>query len=303
MQSFYSKPLPVPTINSSGITCILNNRRIFFYTCPRDDRLNHDYYSTLLSCLSPTQIVYLFESMLRSKRILVFSQYPSKLTKSCLALSLLIYPFIWPYSFVSLMPSSWLRDLLDSPCPYIYGCLYETLEQIPSTIDCDTICVDLDLGSIQPCSDTTYLLPSNLRQTLESSLEYLVRFRLIKSNSTVINIAVSEACLHVFTDLFHRLPDFFKRETTVIKKDKNSSTCSDHLNHHDSGIDLRSLVSDDVPQTTTTNQENRLGYEFRSEEFLNIQPNSAYVLFLKEFIRGMRNLVFIKLKERDFVVF
>ena len=301
MQSFYSKPLPIPTLDSSGITCILNDRRIFFYTCPRDDRLNHDYYSTLLSCLAPSQIVYLFESMLRSKRILVFSQYPSILTKSCLALSLLIYPFIWPYSFVSLMPSSWLRDLLDSPCPYIYGCLYETMDQIPSTVDSDTICVDLDLSTITACGDTTHLLPFNLRQTLESSLEYLKRFRLIKSNSTFINIAVSEACLYVFTDLFHRLPEFFKVEKEVTKTDKQFSACSNDFKDYDSGIDLQSLLSDELPQTTKNKHQHT--YEFCSEGFLRVQPTPAYALFLKKFIHGRTNLLINEIIKDVFFVF
>ncbi len=290
MQSFYSKPIPISTLNSSGITCILQNRRLFFYVCPRDARLNHDYYSTLLSCLSPSQIIHLFESMLRSKRLLIFSSYPSKLTKCCLALSLLIYPFIWPYSFVSLMPTSWLHDLLDSPCPYIYGCLYETIHQIPLILDNDTIRIDLDSSTIEGSNDTSYLLPLNLRQTLEGSLEYLKKFRLNKLNSTLINLGVSEACLHVFTELFYRLPEFFKRETLPNQINIQYSICSDYFNRRDSGIDLQSVVSIDVPQMIANHErkreENSLGYEFREKEFLRVQPSSSYVLFLKEFIAG-----------------
>jgi len=307
MQSFYSKPLPVPTVNSSGVTCVLNGRRIFFYVCPRDDRLNHDYYSTLLSSLSPSQIIHLFEAMLRSKRILLYSYYPSKLTKCCLALSLLIYPFIWPYSFVSLMPSSWLTDLLDSPCPYIYGCLYETMQHIPLTFDPDILRVDLDLSTIDGHIDTTHLLPSNLRQTLEFSLDYLIRFRLIKLNLTLINIAVSEACLYVFTELFYRLPDFFKREKISTKNDGHYSLCLDYFKRHDSGIDLQSLVSVDLQQIKTNNEhkreENRLDYQFNSEEFLRVQSIPAYKTFLEEFIRGIINLFLISIKEINFDLF
>jgi len=293
MQSFYSKRLPIPTVNSSGITCILNDRRLFFYLCPRDNRLNHDYYFTLLSSLSPSQIIHLMESMLRSKRILFFSYYPSKLTKCCLALSLLIYPFVWPYSFVSLMPSVWLRDLLDSPCPYIYGCLYETIRQIPLTIDNEIIRVDLDLSTIEGSNDTSRLFPLNLRQTLESSLEYLKRFRLTKLNSNLINIAVSEACLYVFTELFYRLPDFFKREKISTKINEYFPV----VKMPDSGIDLQSFVSIDL-QKTIINKEHkreeiRLGYEFRLEEFLSVQPMPSYVVFLKEFIDGIIHFLLI----------
>ncbi|CAF0751177.1 unnamed protein product [Adineta steineri] len=294
MQSFYSKPLPIPTVNSSGVTCILNDRRIFFYVCPRDDRLNHDYYSTLLSCLSPYQIIYLFEAMLRSKRILLFSHSPSKLTKCCLALSLLIYPFIWPYSFVSLMPSSWISDLLDSPCPFIYGCLYETKDQIPKTLDNDLLLVDLELSEIDGNIDATHFLPFNLRQTLEFSLDYLIRFRLMKSNSTLINIAVSEAFLYVFIELLHRLPDFFKRDNPLPKNDSHFSICTNYFQRHDSGIELEPIDLQQITQNEHKQQEeNRLGYEFNSEEFLRLQPMSSYVLFLKEFIHGMLFLKFL----------
>jgi hypothetical protein len=293
MQSFYSKPLPIPTVNSSGIACILNHRRLFFYICPRDNRLNHDYYSTLLSCLSPSQIVFLFESMLRSKRILIFSYYPSKLTKCCLALSLLIYPFIWPYSFVSLMPSSWLHDLLDSPCPYIYGCLYETIEKIPLINDNDIIRVDIDLNTIEGSNDISSLLPLNLRQTLEGSLEYLKKFRLNKLDSTLINIAVSEACLSVFIELFHRLPDFFKRHKISTKNKENFSACLKYFKPEDDELDLQSVLSTDLQQiaenTEDKHEENQVEYEFHSEEFLRAQPTRFYTLFLTQFIQGINN--------------
>ncbi|CAM2711936.1 unnamed protein product [Rotaria socialis] len=300
IQSFYSKPLPIPTIDSSGVACILNDRRVFFYVCPTDDRLNHDYFSTLLSCLSPSNITHLLESMLRSKRILCFSNSLSKLTKSCLALSLLMYPFMWPYPFVSVMPSSWLHDLLDSPCPYIYGCLYETKQQLPTAIEKDSLYVDLDLNTIDVGIDDGFVLPLDLRQILQSSLEYLTRFRLIKSNLNLINIAVSEACLHVFIELFHRLPKYFKRDQLFAKVSDNEQkfpTDSKSLKREDSGIDLQSVASNDIQQEIKKveykKEENRLGYDFRSDEFLIEQPTSAYVGFLNDFIHGMIFLKFL----------
>jgi len=277
MLSFYSKPIPIPTLDSSGIVCKLNNRRVFFYVCPQDERLNHDYFYTLLSCLSPNYIVHLFESMLRSKKILCFSKSLSKLTKCCLALSLLLYPFMWPYPFVSVMPSSWLHDLLDTPCPYIYGCLSENAPQISLKMEQDSVHVNLDLNTIDIGIDDGFFLPLDLRQTLNASLEYLIRFRLIKSNINFINIFVSEACLHVFTELFHHLPDFFKRNLDQQR----------HIKDNDSGIDLQSIVSNDIEHQTIKSEENRLGYEFRSDEFLILQPTSAYVTFLNDFIHGI----------------
>ncbi|CAF1092203.1 unnamed protein product [Adineta ricciae] len=304
MQAFYSKPLPMPNLNSSGVTCVLNDRRLFFYVCPRDDRLNHDYYSTLLSCLSSYQIIYLFESMLRSKRILLFSHYPSKLTKCTLALSLLIYPFIWPYSFVSLMPSSWLNDLLDSPCPYIYGCLRDTMQQIAKTPDSETLIVDLDLCTLDGNLETTYLLPYNLRQILESSLDYVARFRLLRTNFILTNLAVSEAFLSVFTELLYRLPDFFKRnKSSIMEKDQQSSVGPDHFQRRDSGIDLQSLVSMELSQVIPNNEpkavDNYLGYEFHTDEFLRVQIIPSYVIFLKEFISGMLFMKFLDDYQRN----
>ena len=294
MQSFYSKPLPKPTPNSSGIVCILNDHRVFFYVCPHDDRLNHDYFATLLSCLSPSNFIYLFESMLRSKRILCFSNSLSKLTKCCLALSHLLYPFTWPYPFVSLMPSSWLYDLLDSPCPYLYGCLHENIKDLSSPIDKDSLRVDLDSNTIDTSPDDSFFLPYNLRQTLQESLEYLIRFRLIKLNVALINVAVSEACLHVFTELFHILPSYFKRKQ--IPKKSNEQKYSIYGNHFyfqsndDRENDLQTVVTNNIQQGTMTDNckhENRLGYDFQSDEFLISQPISSYVAFLNDFIHGI----------------
>lgn len=294
MLSFYSKPLPIPTPDSSGIACILNDRRVFFYVCPTDDRLNHDYFSTLISCLSAVNVTFLFESMLRSKRIVCFSNSLSKLTKCCLGLSVLMYPFMWPYPFVSLMPSSWLHDLLDSPCPYIYGCLYETKQQL-STIDRDSIYVDLDLNTIDVGIEDGFVLPLDLRQTLQASLEYLTRFRLIKINTNLLNIAVSEACIHVFIELFHRLPNYFKRERVSTKPSDDESKPtqdSQSLKREDSGIDLQSVASIGSPPESKKlkykHQDNNPGYDFRSDEFLISQPTSAYVGFLNDFVRGKK---------------
>lgn len=287
MQSFYSKPMPSPTLNASDIVCKLNNRRVFFYACPHDERLNHDYFSTLLTTLSPDNIVHLFESMLRSKKILCFSSSLTKLTKCCLALSFLLYPFMWTFPFVSIMPSSWMQDLLDSPCPYIYGCLYETALQTPSTMENDSIRVDLDLNTIDIGLNDGFILPLNLRHTLNASLEYLTKVRLSKSNSNLINILVSEACLHVFTELLHRLPDFFKRDQIPSKT----------INHqrNDSGIDVKSVTSNSI--------ENRLGYDFRSDEFLILQPTPVYVTFLNDFIHGIERKKSLKKTFKIFFCF
>jgi len=273
IQSFYSKPIPMPTLTSSGIICILNDRRVFFHICPRDDRLNHDYFFTLLSCLSPQHIVDLFESILSSKRLLFYSNSLSKLTKSCLAFSFLICPFIWPYSFVSLMPSSWLNDLLDSPCPFIYGCLTENRKSLENKFDHDAIEIDLDQNTIENMSDEILPLPMNLRQTFETSLSYLTKFRLIKSDPILVNIAVSEAFLHVFIELFYLLPDYFQRS-----------------NVHDGHF---SLCSTYFQSSEKENSSNRFDYSFRNEEFLNGQPFPSYKTFLKDFTKGMIFLKFL----------
>lgn len=298
MQSFYSKQLPSPTQNSSAVTCGLNDRRIFFYPCPRDDRLNHDYYSALLSYLSPQHIVHLFESILCSKRILIYSRYASRLTKCCLALSNLIYPFVWPYPFVSLMPSSWLQDLMDSPCPFLYGCLRETIQTTTLSFEHDIIQVDLDLNMIDDFTDRTHVLPINIRQTFESSLEYLAKYRLIKMNSNLLNIAMSEACLNVLVELFYRLPDFFVFQNSAPKNDDEQiSRCSKSLNHSDCGADADSFVSIDLEDNETDFKEKQakseFDYNFDCDEFINVQPKS-YVSFLKGFTTGRNRIYTLK---------
>jgi hypothetical protein len=125
---------------------------------------------------------------------------------------------------------------------------------------------------------------------LESSLDYLKKFRLNKVHPVLVNVAVSEACLYVFTELFYRLPDFFKREKLPSQINRQFSICSDYFDRRDSGIDLQSVVTIDVPRILADHErkreENLLGYEFREKDFLRVQPTASYVLFLKEFITG-----------------
>jgi hypothetical protein len=296
MQSFYFQPLPTPNLDTSEIVCILDDHRLFLYICPRDERLNHDYFYTLLSCLSSNHIVRVFQAILLSKRLLVLSQSLSKLTKCCLAFSLLIYPFVWPYSLVSLMPSSWLPDLIDSPCPFIYGCLSKLKHDRSITIDDnDTIEIDLDLNTIENHLDTRQELPLNLRQILESSLTYLTKFRWNKADPILMNIAASEACLHVFTELFHCLPDYFKREDNMVTSsldelDRRFSICSDYFQFNSRTIESQSIVS--VDQTKSIMNEHvqrdhhRFNYDFRHDEFLSQHVDTSYVSFLNDFLRG-----------------
>ena len=307
MLSFYSKPLPVPSTNSSGIVCILNDRRVFFYTCPRDDRLNHDYFVTLLSCLSANHIVQVFQAVLSSKRLLLFSHSLSKLTKCCLALSQLIYPFIWPYSFVSLMPSSWLDDLLDAPCPFIYGCLDGSRQTLPITVDHETLQIDLDQNTVEGNMDQILELPAHLRQTLESSLAYLTRFRLTKSDRTLINIAVSEACLHVLTELFQHLPDYYQRKQASCEEERHFSICFNYFKYHDNGIDFQSLSGGKRERLEAESEQepgdNRFDYEFQADAFLSDPSTLPYAPFLKDFTQGLYAFPFESLSEVSIVIF
>ncbi|CAF0840787.1 unnamed protein product [Adineta ricciae] len=304
MQKLYATPLPLPSLNaSSSIICKLDDHRIFYYVCPYDTRLNHDYFYTLLSSLAPNHIVYLFESMLRSKKILCYSHSLTKLTKCCLALSFLIYPFMWPYPFVSVMPSPWLQDLVGSPCPYIYGCLHQSIELLPSSIEGDFLRVDIDANTIDIDVEDGTVLPLDLRQTLQASLEYASRFRIGKPNTTLINVAASEACLHVFTELLYRLPEFFKRDRSSSGSSNDTqhfSICSNYFQNEASGVDLQ--LNDNEHQLVKNEcdkkEENRLGYDFRSDEFLILQPTSSYVTFLNDFIHGMIFLKFLDDYER-----
>lgn len=296
MQLFYSKQLPTSTLNSSSITCTLNDHRIFYYICSRDDRLNHDYFITLLSCLSPKHIVDLFDAMLCSKRIIVFSRYPSKLTKCSLALILLLYPFVWPYPFVSLMPSVWLSDLVDSPCPFIYGCLHETARDLQLTNDHDITQVDLDINSVKDLNYSGHLLPRSLRHAFENSLDYIIKYRAMKANTNLINTAVSEACLTILTELFYRLPEFCKAQETPLKNNSNEKSDSglSSIKNDQNPADSQSSDSIDLPSEASAaaaasdeyiHDDNQFNYDFNTQEFLRVQPPS-YAQFLSKFMQG-----------------
>ena len=271
MQSFYSKPLPKAIENSSGITCVLKNRRLFFHVCPRDQRLNHNHFSVLASCLSSENIVHLFQAILTSKRLLVYSQSLSKLTQCCLALISLIYPFLWPYSFASVIPTAWLQELIDSPCPFIYGCLTESRECLGPMLDSDILQIDLDSNTIDGEFTDELQLPFHLRKTLENSLTHLSKFRLRKLDPTLINIAVSEACLNILTELFYRLPDFLQQTKNFEVSGNHFSVCSNYFK-------VDHLEIEQIKDSDSNN--------FNVEQFLQVQSIESQREFLKEFTRG-----------------
>lgn len=221
LECFYSKPLPKKSSESSGLSCILRKGRLFFYVRPRDDRLNDEHLFTLICCLSASTIIELVESILSSKRILIFSRCLSKLSHCCCAVLSLIRPFVWPFPFASVMPSDWVVDLMDSPCSFLYGCLSENKEFLSKISDSDFVFVDLDSDSINAQLLAEQKFPSDLRRVLFDSLNYLTRFRLKKSDSTLLNVAVSEAFLQIFAELFGRLTEFIDRE--------DFSICSDYF--------------------------------------------------------------------------
>ncbi|CAF0960720.1 unnamed protein product, partial [Didymodactylos carnosus] len=264
LQSFYSKPVPKPGV--SAVVCVLNNSRVFFYAWPKDNRINHDYFAILLRKLSPVNVIKVFCAMLRSKRIICFAKGLSTLTKCCLGLHGLLYPFTWPYPFVSLMPDLWCRDICETPFPFFYGFLYSSLEWIHEKQIDDTVLVDLENNKLYTEFDDIDLLnvlPPPLYQVLLRSLEYIVRFRLSKMNENLLNIAVSEAFLRVFIELLYKLPDFFHRTHTMLAdEDTNNSqfqVCKDYFNKdadRDSGIVIPSRTNSPATLSSVTTAEN-----------------------------------------------
>ncbi|CAF4342552.1 unnamed protein product, partial [Didymodactylos carnosus] len=224
LQSFYSKPIPKPGV--SAVICVLNNSRVFFYAWPKDNRINHDYFAVLLRKLSPVNVIKVFCAMLKSKRVICFAKGLSILTKCCLGLHGLLYPFTWPYPFVSLMPTLWCKDICETPFPFFYGFLYDSLQWVREKQIEDTVLVDLENNKLYTefdDADLINVLPSSLYHILLRSLEYVVRFRLSKMNENLLNIAVSEAFLRVFVELLYKLPDFYQRNRTTSTDDNSSN--------------------------------------------------------------------------------
>jgi hypothetical protein len=116
------------------------------------------------------QVIALFTALLFERRIIITGKKLSQLTACCFALTRIIYPFHWQYTFIPLLPQH-LLDTLGLPMPFIIGLPKKLYEDSGSrTLWGDYVLFDLDTKIFEsPHGEDT--LPNEIQTYLKHNLK------------------------------------------------------------------------------------------------------------------------------------
>ncbi|XP_055859137.1 uncharacterized protein LOC129921362 [Episyrphus balteatus] len=187
-----------------------------FIRRPTDLRLENTELSELLICLGPEMLIDVFSNLLLERKVILQSCNISLLSKAILALQTMLYPFQWPYTIVTIVPSH-LLEICQAPFPVLAG----ILDPLPFEIE-DGAVVNLDTKKIiQTCGDEGTIIPPSLRKSLKVSLAMV---DLIDKGKMLSSVLISEAFLRFFIELFgnYRLAYFDKEQFIQSHKSQNT---------------------------------------------------------------------------------
>ncbi|KAK0176399.1 hypothetical protein PV328_000542 [Microctonus aethiopoides] len=166
-----------------------------------DPRLEERDMSQLFDAVSNKLLIFLFGSLLLERRVVLISENLSKLSSCVEALQSLLYPFIWPHTFIPVLPDiPELSEILHAPLPFVIGIL-KAKNSVNTQVNSvqDGMVVDIDTSKII-CSvgDESTILPSRLQKGIRSALQLISNST--KSGEGMRNFLVSEAFLRVFVE-------------------------------------------------------------------------------------------------------
>ncbi|XP_012270875.1 uncharacterized protein LOC105694607 isoform X2 [Orussus abietinus] len=166
-----------------------------------DHRLEERDMSQLFDAVSTKVLIVLFGSLLLERKVVLLSSSLSKLSSCVEALQSLLYPFVWPHTFIPVLPDiPGLSEILQAPLPFVIG-LLKLKGNVGIEVSAveDGIVVDIDASKIiHAVGDESSILPSRLQKGLKSALQ------IVSDNTSttdgVRNFLVSEAFLRVFLE-------------------------------------------------------------------------------------------------------
>lgn len=162
---------------------------------PKDLRFEHSEISELHRLLGPELLVAVFGTLLHERKVIIFSRNINTLTACVLGLHAILYPFVWQYPMITVLPDH-LMDICQAPIPIIIGCLQEVHAEIE-----DGIVINLDTKRvIQQCGDENMILPDELRHSLQMSLDLV---DMLDQGQTLSNVLIAEAFLRFFVELMN----------------------------------------------------------------------------------------------------
>uniref|UniRef100_A0AAF5RTC7 UDENN domain-containing protein n=2 Tax=Wuchereria bancrofti TaxID=6293 RepID=A0AAF5RTC7_WUCBA len=136
------------------------------------------------NAISEKQMIALYASLLKERRILFTSQKLGQLSSCIFAAAALLYPMHWQNLFIPVLPIG-LIDMLMAPMPYLIGVPKKILQSVKQLELGDVMVIDLEERTLQCTHNDVLDLPAEalsiLRHHLHSSSNMFFSDRLARS--------------------------------------------------------------------------------------------------------------------------
>ncbi|CAI2356362.1 unnamed protein product [Caenorhabditis sp. 36 PRJEB53466] len=152
-----------------------NYRIVFAEKIPDHTRLptlgTDKYFLEFYNAIDPRQMLAIFASLLKERRILFTGRKVSTLSSCLHAVSMLLYPMCWQSVFITILPES-LIDMVMAPMPYLIGVPKTVLDNARLNVRDigEVVIVDIDEKTLTSPFDDVAAMPPEVTAYLKHQL-------------------------------------------------------------------------------------------------------------------------------------
>ncbi|CAI5455423.1 unnamed protein product [Caenorhabditis angaria] len=132
----------------------------------REDKYMLEFYNAV----SARQLIAIYSSMLKERRIIFTGKKLSQLSSCIHACSMLLTPMSWQSVFIPVLPAS-LDEMVMAPMPYLIGVPKQVLENSKLKDVGDIVIVDVDEKTLESPFDDVASMPNEVVSFLKSQLK------------------------------------------------------------------------------------------------------------------------------------
>lgn len=152
-----------------------NYRIVFAEKIPDPTRLptlsSDKYFLEFYNAIDPRQMLAIFASLLKERRILFTGRKVGTLSSCLHAVSMLLYPMCWQSVFITILPES-LVDMVMAPMPYLIGVPKTVLDNARLNLRDigEVVIIDIDEKTLTSPFDDVAAMPSEVVNYLKTQL-------------------------------------------------------------------------------------------------------------------------------------
>lgn len=152
-----------------------NYRIVFAEKIPDPTKLptlsSDKYFLEFYNAIDPRQMLAIFASLLKERRILFTGRKVGTLSSCLHAVSMLLYPMCWQSVFITILPES-LVDMVMAPMPYLIGVPKTVLENARMNLRDigEVVIVDIDEKTLTSPFDDVAEMPPEVVNHLKTQL-------------------------------------------------------------------------------------------------------------------------------------